>query len=121
MLLTFLISTILGTLSGLGVGGGSLLLLWMTVINHLDYQAARFINLLFFLPAAMISCIANRRILCYRMRVLLPAAFFGCAAALTFSRVSRNWDIFWIRKCFGVVLLITAIRELHFSSPKNTA
>ena len=45
-----LVGTILGFLAGLGVGGGSLLILWLTVVCNTPYAAARIVNLLFFLP-----------------------------------------------------------------------
>lgn len=49
------ISTLLGFLSGLGVGGGSLLILWLTLVLNMDQPMARTINLLFFIPSAIIT------------------------------------------------------------------
>ena len=43
---------LLGFLAGLGTGGGSLLLLWLTLIIGNESETARTINLLFFLTAA---------------------------------------------------------------------
>lgn len=43
-----LVSTLLGCLSGLGIGGGSLLILWLTLVLKVDPIVARQINLLFF-------------------------------------------------------------------------
>ena len=51
-LIFLLIATLLGFLAGMGVGGGSLLLLWLTQVAMLEQTQARIINLLFFLPAA---------------------------------------------------------------------
>ena len=45
---TILLGIILGFLSGLGTGGGSLLILWLTLVMELDPQTARAVNLLFF-------------------------------------------------------------------------
>ena len=56
MVITLLIAALLGFLAGLGVGGGSLLILWLTLVLHTEPAQARPINLLFFLPAAAISC-----------------------------------------------------------------
>ena len=53
---SLLIGSVLGFLAGLGIGGGSLLILWLTVVLGTDPQTARSINLLFFLPAAIIAC-----------------------------------------------------------------
>ena len=54
---TLLVATILGFLTGLGVGGGSLLILWLTIVLGMDQATARGINLLFFLPAAVIPLV----------------------------------------------------------------
>ena len=46
----FVISVILGFLAGLGVGGGSLLVLWLTLGLEMSHPQARIYNLLFFIP-----------------------------------------------------------------------
>ena len=53
---SLLVGTVLGFLSGLGIGGGSLLILWLTMVLDMEQSAARFVNLLFFLPSASVSC-----------------------------------------------------------------
>lgn len=45
-----IVGTVLGFLTGLGVGGGSLLILWLTLALEMPQTAARGINLLFFCP-----------------------------------------------------------------------
>ena len=42
----FLVSCLLGFLAGLGVGGGSLLMLWLTLVLQMEYAQARMLNLL---------------------------------------------------------------------------
>ena len=56
-----IVGTVLGFLSGLGIGGGSLLILWLTMVIGMDAATARGINLLFFLPAALICAIFRLR------------------------------------------------------------
>ena len=43
---------VFGFLAGLGVGGGTLLILWLTMVIGMDHATARAINLMFFLVAA---------------------------------------------------------------------
>lgn len=45
-----LVGIVLGFLSGLGVGGGSLLILWLTAVLSMEQRTAQGVNLLFFLP-----------------------------------------------------------------------
>ena len=48
-----------GILSAWGVGGGTLLLLIMTLFLGVDQQAAQGINLLYFLPTAALALVSH--------------------------------------------------------------
>lgn len=116
--IVLIVGTVLGFLSGLGIGGGSLLILWLTVVLHTDPITARGINLLFFIPSALIACILRIRQQDLEIRPLLPAILAGCISAAVFSAVSTQLDLGLLKKLFGAVLLITGLREL-FYRPRN--
>lgn len=109
-----LAGTLLGFLAGLGIGGGSLLILWLTVVLGMEPQTARSINLLFFLPAAAISCVFRWRQGSVKWTQLLPAILSGCAAAAVFSWLGTAFDTELLKKCFGGLLIVTGLRELFF-------
>ena len=115
MLLT---GTVLGFLTGLGIGGGSLLIIWLTMVLGMDPVAARSINLLFFLPAAIIACIFRARQGSLSIRKVLPAIIAGCVGAGAFSYFSTILDVEILKKAFGLVLLAAGLREL-FYRPRN--
>ena len=50
--LAVLAGLICGVLSGFGIGGGSLLMVWLTALLSMDQRTAQGIHLLYFLPAA---------------------------------------------------------------------
>ena len=106
------VGTALGFLSGLGVGGGSLLVLWLTLVLDMDPETARGINLLFFLPSACIACLLRWKQGALHFRPLLPAILAGCAAAACFSFLSAELPMEILRKLFGGLLLVTGTREL---------
>ena len=54
-LIALLAGTITGILSAFGIGGGSLLLIYLTSFAAIDQHQAQGINLLYFLPAAAAS------------------------------------------------------------------
>lgn len=113
-----IVGTILGFLSGLGIGGGSLLILWLTVVLRTDPLTARSINLLFFIPSALIACAFHIRQKNLHLKPLIPAILAGCISAAVCSAVSTQLDIALLRKLFGAILLITGVREL-FYRPRN--
>lgn len=113
------ISTLLGFLSGLGVGGGSLLILWLTLVLNMDQPMARTINLLFFIPSAVITSLFRWKQGALDLKKVFPAIIGGCISAGIFSVLSRKIDISMLRKLFGVLLLCTGLRELFYKNKKT--
>lgn len=107
-----LLGTGLGFLSGLGVGGGSLLVLMLTVVMGTPPETARSINLLFFLPAALIALYFRKKQGLIKWQALLPAIAAGCFAAAAGSCLAAALDTGLLKKGFGILLIITGIREL---------
>ena len=112
------LSCLLGFLSGIGVGGGSLLMLWLTVAAGLPRESARSINLLFFLPAALIACFFRRSQGFLPVKTVLPAILSGCIGAAVFSFLGMGWDGAVLKKIFGVLLIFTGLRELLYKEKK---
>lgn len=108
------VSVVLGFLSGLGTGGGSLLILWLTVVLGTEQSTARAINLMFFIPSAVIACIFRWKQGKFRLKNVLPAIISGCAAAFIFSNISQRLDLDILKKLFGGLLIFTGIRELIY-------
>ena len=117
--ITLPVAIILGFLAGLGVGGGSLLMLWLTLVIKTPYEQARIINLLFFLPSAIIATLFHRKQGSVKIKKILPAIIAGCGAATVFAFIGNRIDTALLKKCFGVLLLATGIKEL-FYRPRNT-
>lgn len=113
-MLEIAVGTVLGFLAGLGVGGGSLLLLWLTMVVGTDPATARGINLLFFLPAAVIAIVAGKKRGTVPLRAVLPGILGGCAAGALFSWLRPGIDTEVLEKLFGILLLFTGIRELRY-------
>lgn len=114
MVLNLLIGSMLGFLSGLGIGGGSLLVLWLTLALGMEQSEARLLNLLFFLPTALISALFRWKQGCLPIRKVLPAMAAGAVSAALFSFWGQNWDAGLLKKGFGILLLITGIREILY-------
>lgn len=113
------VGTALGFLSGLGIGGGSLLILWLVVVLHFPQSEAMAINLLFFLPAALIACLFRWKQGHVDWKQIWPAVLAGCAAAIFFSYTGRSLDMKYLKKIFGVILLFVGIRELFYTENKK--
>jgi len=113
-----LTGSVLGLLAGLGVGGGSLLILWLTLLLNVPQETASAINLLFFIPSALVACFFRLKQGVLDFKRILPALFAGCAGAILFSLLRRHIDSELLRKPFGILLLLTGIRELLYRPRK---
>ena len=112
------IGTVLGFLAGLGVGGGSLLILWLSAVIGMDHITARGINLLFFIPAACSACLFRWRQGSLDYSTVLPAVISGCASALLGSWISTVIDTALLKQLLGILLVATGIRELFYRPRK---
>lgn len=115
---SIIMGTLLGFLSGIGVGGGSLLIIWLTLVLGMEHLPARNINLLFFIPSAIIACFFRWKQGKLDLKKILPAILLGCINAALFSFLSRNIDITVLKKLFGILLLMTGVRELLYRPRK---
>ncbi len=97
-----------GILSAWGVGGGTLLLLVMTLVLGVPPEEARCINLLYFLPTAAAGVWQHRKnglLDGDALRVTVP---WGVAFAAAGAAVAAMADTEALRRPFGVFLLLCA-------------
>lgn len=113
-----LVGTVLGFLSGLGIGGGSLLIVWLTLVLGVDHSIARGINLLFFIPSALVACFFRWHQGALKWKYVLPAMIAGCAAAGFCSWLSLFLNLSLLKKLFGGLLILTGLRELFYRPRK---
>ncbi len=101
-----------GILSGFGIGGGSLLILYLTAVAGVDQYVAGGINLLYFLccaPTALVSHIRHKRL---EWQAVLWCSLTGAATSLGAAWLASQLNTDWLRRGFGVLLLYIGVREL---------
>ena len=105
-----LAGAITGVLSGFGIGGGSLLLIYMTSFAGVEQNLAQGINLLYFLPTAATALPVKNGYI--EKAALLPAILAGLAGTALAAWAATAMEVGMLRKCFGVFLLVIGVREL---------
>lgn len=109
-----------GVLSGFGVGGGTLLLVYMTQVAGLDQHLAQGVNLLYFLPAALMALPGHAKHGYIEKKALLPAIGGGLVCALPGVWAASVMDTQLLGKCFGVFLVVIGARELLSKEKQRT-
>ena len=107
-----------GVLSGWGVGGGTLLLVVMTLFLGVGHREAQAINLLFFLPTAAVSLFFHKEKGFLDKETFRQAAVPGVIAALAGAALSMAIDVEILKKPFGIFLLYSGGSMLISSRKK---
>ncbi len=117
--LAIAVGLVTGIISGFGIGGGSLLIVYLTAFASVDQYTAGGINLLYFLccaPIALISHIKHRRVEWQAVLWCTLAGVVTCAASAFLSGIIHT-DL--LRRLFGGLLLYIGVRELCVKPQKN--
>ena len=121
LLTAFLAGTATGVLSAFGVGGGSLLLIYLTAFAGFSQQAAQGINLLYFLPAAAAALPAHRKNGLLDRKTILPAVLAGLFTAGGAAWLSNGLDTGLLRKLFGIFLLYIGLTQFFAKDETHPA
>ena len=108
-----------GILSAWGVGGGTLLLLIMTLFLGVDQTTAQTINLLYFLPTAGVALVSHRKNGLLEKEAVKAAVPAGLAAAAAAVWVATAVDVAVLRRPFGLFLLFTGVMTLFQTKQKK--
>jgi hypothetical protein len=111
--MAFLSGAVAGVLSGMGIGGGMILVPMLSFFLGVNQKAAQSVNLFFFLPtacAALFVHIKNKNVeykkSLYMILSGVPSSILGAYIAL---RISNGI----LRKIFGVFLAVFGIIEIY--------
>ncbi len=119
--LSIVIGAVTGVLSGMGLGGGTLLMLYMTGPGGLAQHAAQGINLLYFIPSALGALWGHIK----ERRIDWPAVIAAVATGVVISGLTaflaQRVDAGWLRKIFGAGVIVIGFREVfHTSGGQDT-
>lgn len=107
-----IIGILAGICTGIGIGGGAILVLLLDILLGLNQHASQAVNLICFIPSAIISIIYNFNKKNINFRGSVPILLFGIIGAAIGSIISKNMDVFYLKKCFGIFLIIITIYEI---------
>ena len=104
---------ITGILSGFGIGGGTILMIYLTGFAGMAQKTAQGINLLYFLPTAAAALLIHSKNRQVEWKAVLPAAICGCLTAGILSMAAMHMELDLLRRLFGGFLILTGIAELR--------
>lgn len=108
-----LIGVIAGVFSGVGMGGGTILIFLLTTILMLEQHIAQATNLIYFIPTAVTAIIVNYRNKNIDIKLAIFISICGIIGAIIGAIISVNTNVEMLRKLFGYFLAIIAIHEIY--------
>ncbi len=115
-MMEFIVGALSGIIASMGLGGGFVLLVWLTLFQDVPQRTAQGINLLFFLPIALISIILHSRAKLIDKKLvlsLIPGGIIGAVLGTIGSQALGNE---LLRKLYAIFLLAFGLRELFRKS-----
>ena len=101
-----------GIISGMGIGGDTILIPALLFLTEVNQQQAQGVNLIYFIPTAVVALITHHKNGTLDLKTAKPLAFLGLAGASAgaFLAVSLESEI--LKKLFGGFLLLMGLSEI---------
>lgn len=112
MITDFIAGLFAGILGSMGLGGGGILILYLTLIKDISQLKAQGINLLFFIPTAIITLFIHTKNKLIKWKIAIKYIIFGIVGLLMGSLIINYVNETILRKLFSVILIVIGMREL---------
>ena len=112
-ILSIVFSLFAGIIGSMGLGGGSILIIYLSAILFMEHTKAQGINVLFFIPCATYALIFYFREKLIIKEALLPLILSGLAGVTIGLKLLNLFDAKILGKLFGSFLTILAIKEFY--------
>lgn len=108
-----LIGVVSGIVTGIGMGGGTILILLLSIIWKYNQHVAQATNLIFFIPTSIISIIVNLKEKNINIKLASILSVFGIIGAGIGAYIGNSIEVNKLKKGFAVFLIIIAIHEVY--------
>jgi uncharacterized membrane protein YfcA len=108
-----------GVISAWGIGGGSLLIIYMSVFAGVSQQSAQGINLLYFLPTSATALYYHLKNKLVEKSLAWPAIAAGSLTTLGASFLVTMLDTHLMKKIFGAFIIFIGLTEVFRKREKK--
>ena len=109
----FLTGLISGTVSGTGMGGGTILILVLSVFLGVEQHVAQATNLVFFVPTSISAIIVSIKSKLIEWKIGIILAISGSVGAIIGANISTRMEVILLKRLFGAFLACIAIYEIY--------
>lgn len=113
IILETLIGFISGIVSGTGMGGGTILILCLSLFIGIDQKVAQATNLVFFIPTSIAAIYINIKEKKIEWKTAKVVIVWGIIGAVTGALIALKINVKFLKKLFGIFLAVIAIHEVY--------
>ncbi len=120
MIWVVVVGVLAGIVSGMGIGGGTILIPALLFLQDMNQQQAQGINLIYFVPTAVIALITHIKNKNIEVKAVKSIVLTGLIGAAIGAFLAVKMDATLLRKFFGGFLLFMGLSEVfHKAKHKN--
>lgn len=101
-----------GLLGSMGMGGGGVLIIYLNLFTDINQKQAQGINLLFFIPIAILATLVYQRKKLIVWKIAIPFSIFGILGSYLGAYSASYFDSNLLRNLFGIFLIFIGLKEL---------
>ena len=113
-----IIGLLSGIISGMGIGGGTILIPSIILFTSLNQQQAQGINLIVFIPISIVALITHYLNKNINFKVVLPLITTGVLGALIGAMMAVNIPSEILKLLFALFLFLMGIYEIFKKAKK---
>lgn len=117
-LILILVCFLAGICASLGLGGGFILLIYLSIFTSISQQQAQLINLLFFIPIGLFSLFFHRKNKLIENKITFPIVLFGVIGIIIGFFVSMFLSSDILLKIFSIFIFSIGLKQF-FTKQKD--
>ena len=114
----FVVAIFSGIISGMGIGGGTILIPSLLFLSDITQKEAQSINLICFLPSAAAALFIHAKNKNIETKILKPIIISGIIGAVIGSFIALQIEGDILQKMFGIFLVVMAFKEFFMLTKK---
>ena len=112
-MLEIIIGIISGIFSGIGMGGGTILIFLLSAFLGVEQHVAQATNLIYFIPTSISAILINYKEKNIDKKLAIKISIFGIIGAIIGALISTNINVQILKKLFGIFFAIITIHEIY--------
>lgn len=107
-----IISIISSIISGIGIGGGSIFILLVTILNLLDYKTAIVYNLIMYIVSGFTASLTNIKNKKFDKKLFFKIIFLSLMGSFIGTYFAKGVETDQIKKYFYIFIMLLGLYEI---------